>query len=409
MQTRSSRVLTLAGTMGAAMLAASPAPAQTGADFYKGKTITYIASTSPGGGYDTYARLVVEYLQKHLPGSTVIVKNMPGAGHIIGANAIYASKPDGLTIGIFNTGLILNQAIGTEGIKFDLAKMSWVGKAASDPRVIVIGAQSPIKTFKDLQESKSTVNFSAPGIGSAAYIQTAMLTNVLKLPVKILTGYTGNQDQLAMRRGELAGSISSRSSWQQFVDNGYGRFIAQIGGSETDVPQLSTLITDPTGKRIVALARSQGDIGRLTAGPPGIPQDRLDALRKAYRAALEDPELKAKAEKLGIPIDPLYGDDVKNRVAEALDQTPETIALIKAAMSAEEPAAAAQKGTITEYDGRKIVVFKLENGSAFKSEISGSRTEISVGGKSVKREGLKVGMTCTVAGTNGGEAKTISC
>src|SRR5687767_10325986 len=86
-----------------------PATAQTGAEFYKGKTVTYIASTSPGGGYDTYARLVAEYLQKHLPGSTVVIKNVPGAGHIIGANTIYASPPDGLTIGIFNTGLILNQ------------------------------------------------------------------------------------------------------------------------------------------------------------------------------------------------------------------------------------------------------------------------------------------------------------
>lgn len=403
------RIWALAGLMGAAAMAASPASAQTGADFYKGKTITYIASTSPGGGYDTYGRLVAEFLQKHMPGSTVVVKNIPGAGHIIGANTIYASKPDGLTIGIFNTGLILNQAIGTEGIKFDLAKMSWIGKAASDPRVIVIGSQSPIKTFKDLQESKTTVNFSAPGIGSSGYIQTAMLTNVLKLPVKILTGYTGNQDQLAMRRGELVGSISSRSSWQQFVDNGYGRFIAQIGGSQTDVPQLSTLVTDPTAKRVVALARSQGDIGRLTAGPPGIPQDRLDALRQAYRAALEDPELKAKAEKLGIPIDPLYGEDVKNRVVEALDQTPETIALIKTAMSAKEPAAPAQKGTITEYDGRKVVVFKLENGSQFKSQISGSRTEISVGGKPGKRDNLKVGMACMVEGPSGGEAKSIKC
>lgn len=397
------------GVFTVAALAAAPAAAQTGADFYKGKTVTYIAATSPGGGYDTYARLVAEYLQKHLTGSTVVIKNMPGAGHIIGANALYASKPDGLTIGIFNTGLILNQAIKKEGIKFDLAKMSWIGKAASDPRVIVIASQSPIKSFKDLMESKETVNFSTPGIGSSAYIQTAMLTNVLKLSVKMLTGYTGNQDQLAMRRGEIVGSISSRSSYQGFVDNGYGRFIAQIGGSDTDVPQLGTLVSDPTGKRIIALIRSQGDIGRLTAGPPGIPQDRLDALRAAYRAALEDPELKAKAEKLGLPIDPLYGEDVKNRVVEALDQTPETIALINDALSAKEPPPPSNKGIIAEYDGRKNVVFKLEDGSMFVSVISGSRTEITVSGQKSKRDHLKVGMNCTVEGPKDGEAALISC
>ncbi len=111
MRMRLNRVLALAGMTGAVAMAASSACAQTGADFYKGKTVTYIAATSPGGGYDLYGRLVAEFMQKHLPGSTFVVKNVPGAGHIVGANTIYASKPDGLTIGIFNTGLIYNQVL----------------------------------------------------------------------------------------------------------------------------------------------------------------------------------------------------------------------------------------------------------------------------------------------------------
>ncbi len=338
------------------------------------------------------------------------MKNLPGAGHILGANAIYASKPDGLTIGIFNTGLIYNQIIQTPGIKFDLAQMSWVGKAASDPRTITIGVQSPIKTFEDLRKSKETITFSTGGIGSSAFVETAMLTNALKLPIKMLTGYTGSEDQLAVRRGEIVGSMSSRSSWEPFVKNGYGRFIAQIGGKNTDVPQLSTMITDPTAQAVIALIQSQGDIGRLTAGPPGIPKDRLDALRAAYRKAMEDPDLLAKAAKLNIPIDPLYGDDVKNRVIAALNQKPETIALLKDTLGAKEgPAAAPNKGTLVEYDGRKNLVFKLEDGTMFPAEISGSRTEISAGGKKGDRDSLKVGMTCTVEGPSGGEAKTISC
>ena len=99
-----------------AIAGASPSQAQGGAEFFKGKTVTYIVATAPGGGYDAYGRLVAEYMQKHLPGSTFVVKNMPGAGHVIGANAIYAAKPDGLTIGTFNTGLIYNQLIGLEGV-----------------------------------------------------------------------------------------------------------------------------------------------------------------------------------------------------------------------------------------------------------------------------------------------------
>src|SRR6266545_701638 len=134
----------------AATLVVSPASGQSGADFFKGKTVTYIVATSPGGGYDTYGRLVAEYMQHYLPGSTFIVKNMPGAGHMIGTNAIYASRPDGLTIGTFNTGLIYNQLIRHEAARFDLEKMSWVGKAAYDPRVMAIAVQSPIRTYQDL-------------------------------------------------------------------------------------------------------------------------------------------------------------------------------------------------------------------------------------------------------------------
>ena len=148
-----------------------PRRRRPGADFFKGKTVTYIVSTAPGGGYDLYGRLVAEYMQKYLPGSTFVVKNVPGAGHLIGANTIYASKPDGLTIGTFNTGLIYNQLINTEGVKFDLTKMSWIGKAASEPRVFVVGAQSPIKTFEDLRAQKEPVNFATSGIGSSNYVE----------------------------------------------------------------------------------------------------------------------------------------------------------------------------------------------------------------------------------------------
>src|SRR5215211_8238866 len=161
-----------------AIMLAMPAQAQQGADFYKGKTVNYIVATAPGGGYDLYGRLVAEYMQKYLPGSTFIVKNVPGAGHLVGTNTLYASKPDGLTIGTFNTGLIYNQLIGLDGVKFDLTKMSWIGKATSEPRVIVIAEQSPIKTFGQLREQKQPVNFAVAGIGSAAYVETVMLTNL---------------------------------------------------------------------------------------------------------------------------------------------------------------------------------------------------------------------------------------
>jgi tripartite-type tricarboxylate transporter receptor subunit TctC len=326
------RVERIALTIGIVAVATAPAYAQKGADFFKDKTVTYIVATAPGGGYDTYGRLVAEYMQRYLPGSTFVVKNMPGAGHLVGTNALYAARPDGLTLGTFNTGLIYNQLIKLEGARFDLTKMSWIGKAGSDPRVIVIAQQSPIKSFQELQASKTPVNFATAGVGSASYVETVMLLNGLKLPIKMLTGYNGNDDQLAMRRGEIVGSIGSRSTYEEFVRNNFARMIVQVGGRNTDVPQLMPLVSDPKAKTLVALIQSQGDIARLSAGPPGIPEDRLAALREAYRKALEDKELQGKAEKLERPVDPAYGDDVLNAIKEALNQTPETIAVLKEAL-----------------------------------------------------------------------------
>jgi len=319
-----------------AALAVTQAQAEDGAAFFKDKTVTYIVATSPGGGYDSYGRLVAEYMQRALPGSTFVVKNMPGAGHIIGTNAIYASKPDGLTIGTFNTGLIYNQIVNAQGVKFDLSKMSWIGKAASDPRVVVIASQSPIKSFADLQAQKTPVNFATAGPGSASYVETVILTNTLKLPVKNLTGYNGTDDQLAMRRGEVVGSIASRSSYTTFIENGYGRLIAQIGGNDKDVPQLSSLVKDAKALDLIALVQSQGDIARLTAGPPAIPADRMKALIEAYKAAMENKELQARAEKLEKPVEPAYGEDVAKAIAKALNQSDETKQLLAEALKSDK-------------------------------------------------------------------------
>lgn len=325
---------TVAGLAGLA--AAVPALAQDGAAYFNGKTVTYIVATAPGGGYDAYGRLVSEYMQKYLPGSTFVVKNMPGAGHLIGTNALYASAPDGLTLGTFNTGLIYNQLIGQGAVKFDLTKFSWIGKAASDPRIMLVANESPIKSFADLTGSKQIVNFATSGIGSAAYVETLALMNALKLPIKIVSGYNGSDDQLAMRRGEVVGVVASRSSWDQFVKNGFGRYIAQIGGNDKDVPQLASMVKDEKAKSIIALIQSQGDIARLTAAPPGVPADRLAALRDAYKKAMEDKELQARAEKLERPVEPLYGDEVLARIKTALNQSPETVELLKEAMKAPE-------------------------------------------------------------------------
>jgi hypothetical protein len=135
-----------------------------------------------------------------------------------------------------------------------------------------------------------------------------------------------------MRRGEIIGTISSRSTVEQFMQNGFARFIAQIGGKERDFPQLHDIVKEKDALSLIKLIHTQGDIQRWTAGPPGIPQDRLDALRAAFRKAMEDPELQQKAIKAGRPLDPAYGDDVLKMIKDALNQPPETVKMLKQAL-----------------------------------------------------------------------------
>jgi tripartite-type tricarboxylate transporter receptor subunit TctC len=320
-------------TLAAAFVMTAGTAYAQGAEYYKGKTVTYIVATAPGGNYDSYGRLVAEFMQRHLPGSTFIVRNMPGAGHLIGANALYASKPDGLTLGTFNTGLIYTQIAGHKGIKFDLNDMSWIGKAATDPRVLVVASQTGIKTFADIANSKEILNFATSGPGGANYVEILGLTATLKLPIKMLSGYNGTEDQLAMRRGEIAGSIASRSAYDQFVKNGYGRYVAQFGGVEKDLPQMIDMVKDEDAVRLVNLISVQGSIARLTAAPPGTPAPQLNALRAAFKKSMEDPDLRERAKKSSMPIEPLYGEDVAKAVSTALKQSPRVVELLKEAFN----------------------------------------------------------------------------
>src|SRR5262252_5961308 len=200
------RILSLAAL---AILSSSTAFAAATADYFKGKTITYIVATSPGGGYDTYGRLISRYLVKYLPGSRILVKNVPGAGNIIGANEIYSARPDGLTIGMFNTGLIYDQLIKRQGVMFDLTKFSWIGKAAYETRALMLSKSSGFKSFDDMMKAKGPVKFAASGIGAASYNDTRMLADALHLNVQIVNGFTGNEGEMSMLRGEVVAEVGT--------------------------------------------------------------------------------------------------------------------------------------------------------------------------------------------------------
>lgn len=328
---RAARCFALAMTLGLACAAAASADEQP--SFFAGRTLTYIVSTEPGGGYDTYARLIGRHLEKQL-GAQVVVRNVPGAGHLIGLEQLHRAEPDGLTIGTFNTGLIYAQLLEQEGMHIDLRSLSWVGKAASDPRVFVVGRDTPFRSIADLRAAKESIRLGTSGVGGASHNEMKLLSQVLDLNVTLVVGYGGRGNEMGLLRGEVSGTLGSWSSLRGFIDNGFGRPIFHVGGAgvlDASIPSARDLVVRPEDVAVVEFIEAQAQLGRMTAGPPGIPAERLALLRRAYLAALADPALRQEAEKLEIPIDPADGDEVARRVALALQQTPRTLALLASA------------------------------------------------------------------------------
>ncbi len=338
MLTRTSMRKALLIPVAALLLAACARDGGDGADgnFYDGRTIAYIVATDPGGGYDAYARLIGKYMQKYMPVDNIIIKNTPGAGHLVGANTLHRSRANGLTIGTFNMGLIYGQLLGKAGMAFDLRELEWVGKAAGEPRSIVVSENCAIKTIDDLLAADEPVKFGSAGLGSASWSDMMLLADALDLNVEIVPGFEGNEGEMSMMRGEICAIFGSTSSFKNFVDSGYGHLILSVGDPIEGVPSATDVVSTERGERLVAIINALAQLGRVTAAPPGTPPERLEELRAAYQKALKDPELLAEAERLGLPIKARYGDEVAALVAGALNQTPESVAMIRKAIDGTE-------------------------------------------------------------------------
>jgi hypothetical protein len=163
-----------------------------------------------------------------------------------------------------------------------------------------------------------------------------LLADALELKVEIVPGFEGNEGEMSMMRGEICAIMGSTSSFKNFLDSGYGHLILTVGGEIEGVPNAVDVARTDRAKRLVAIVDALAKLGRITAAPPGTPPARLEALRAAYKASLEDPQLRAEAARLGLPIDPAYGEEVEQLVIGALDQTPETVAMIKKAIDGTE-------------------------------------------------------------------------
>lgn len=292
--------------------------------YFKGKTITYVVGSKPGGGYDRYARLIAPYLEKYLPGSQVVVVNRPAGSGIVALNELFGAAPDGLTIMSMNSGFLLSQIAQLDGIKFDLAELDWIGKAGAESRIVLVHKKSGIDSFTSWHSDGPQKIFVSSGFGSSSYIQTKLLSDVFALNLKVLPGFGGNEAEAALLKGEIEGILTSESNVPSLVATGDITAILRFGepliDQFRDVPAAISVAKTEDQKLVAKKISTMNDLGRLTAASPNTPETVLAALRDAYAKALNDQDLLAEAAKQEMPIAFLGGAEVQELVQSFLNQ-----------------------------------------------------------------------------------------
>jgi tripartite-type tricarboxylate transporter receptor subunit TctC len=319
----------------AGLLTAVPAAAESAADFYKGKTVTIIVGYPPGSGYTLYGQMLARYLGDHIPGKpNVIVQNMQGAGSIKAANFVYSAAPkDGATLGIFSVGALIDQMFGHSKTSFDATKFGWIGNMDETVGVCVVKKSSGITKFEDLLKKETLFGGTGPSGGAT---QAALaLSRLYGAKIKVIKGYKGAQDVvLAMDRGEVQGvcgiTVSVlRSRLADQLKSGELLPIIHDGmkphAELPGVPGVYDFAKTDDDRRVLDLLFGWRVLGRPVAAPPGVPADRLSALRKAFDAATNDKRYVAEAAKAKLDIDPSSGDEVSKLVARLFSSSKDIV------------------------------------------------------------------------------------
>ena len=318
-----------------AVMVATSAQAQSVADFYKGKIIDLYVGYSVGGAYDLYARLLSRHMSKHIPGNpTIVPKNMEGAGSLRLANWLYNVAPkDGTAFGIFGRGTGFDPLLGNKAAQFDATKFNWIGSANNEVSICVAWKTSGVTKFEDLLERPLIVGGTSTSADTDQFPR--IVNGVLGTKMKVVTGYPGgNEVGLAMERGEVQGRCgwswsSVKSTHKKWIDEKQFIVLVQLGLNKhpdlPDVPLIVDLAKTDEQRQILKLVFARQVMGRPFIAPPGLPQDRVDALRAAFTATMQDPEYLADAAKTQMEVNPVPGDKVQALVKE-IYSTPPAIA-----------------------------------------------------------------------------------
>jgi tripartite-type tricarboxylate transporter receptor subunit TctC len=321
--------------------AASGASAEPAAEFYSGKTITVIVGSAAGGGFDLYARTLSVHMPRHAPGHPKMqLQFMPGAGGTKATNYLYTVSPrDGSVFALPSQGVALAQKL-TSGVRYDAAKMNWIGRMVSTSAVLVVWHTAPATKLEQMKNSE--IVFGTTGKGRDTYFFPRMMETLLGYKVKVVAGYPGAAHIMnAMERGELHGYTSNwaallgtRGDWLR-----EGKLIPIASASmekRKDYPQLpllAELTTDPHKRAIIEFFSSAAGVGRSFALPPDVPRERVGALRRAFDQTMVDSAFAADAKKRKMELEPLKGEQVQAVVERVID-TPESV--IEAAKKAVE-------------------------------------------------------------------------
>ena len=305
--------------------------------YFKDKQIRLIIGSAPGGGYDTYGRLLSNHMRRHLPGNpTIIVQNMPGAGSLVLGNYLYNVAPkDGTVFGAVNALLATDPLMYPERVKFDPRQFRWLGSALKETHAGVVWHTSPVQTFDDVFKQELIV----AGTGGATNLYPVLTDAILGTKLKMIPGYQGTkQGMLAMERGEVAGNVgitwaSLKATTGPWLHDGRIKVFIQYGLQKhpelPGVPWIYDYAKNDDDRAAMDLSFGNQEFGRPFIAPPGVPDAVVGLLRTAFEETMNDPDFLADAEKHQADLDFTSGADIQSLIDKFYKTPPAVIDRIK--------------------------------------------------------------------------------
>jgi tripartite-type tricarboxylate transporter receptor subunit TctC len=337
--------------LGTALTSVTPASAQTVEQFYKGKTITVLVGTSPGGINDLTARFAAKHLARLIPGNPdIVVQNTPGGGGLVTANRIFnASEPDGTVLAKLERATPQLAIQGNPQVKFDPMKFLWLGSMSSyadDAYLMLVNADNPAKSVNDLKPGGiGRLTLGANNAASSNLIFGQIARDALNLNVNVVRGYTGAAPLfLAMQRkeidGQMVGLSSVLSGQRDLWSKKAFRPLAQFGRKTrlaqfSDIPTGRELTSDPAVLSLLDFAEAPFFMSLPFVGPPGIPADRARALQTAFMQMCRDKAVVAEARKLGFEVSPINADEIL-KILKQMYATPREVIARYASISTDK-------------------------------------------------------------------------